>query len=398
MRYLIFTPLCFIAMLVPVIGYSNADDGNLGIPNTIWETTIRDPNLEYELKASGIARNGSLICLILGSRPKGGSTGPQDLELRIVDTAGKLTTSIELNSYLQPTDSQKSEVRIGGCSVSDAGIVFLASAQTKGQVLVVGVDIATRQSVVNSMLNFGYKDIYIHKLLLTKTGGLLLVGSANENGFIAEISRTGKILWKKTIDGQVDVLFSAIEVDNGFVVVGGKGGSNAYMWKEIWAGIVGSKGELIRNVVFSGPSRAANIAQGSQGQYVIIFDRLDGAPQSEMAQVVVQGISRDLLPKWKRTLVTSTPITSPFHIEAIDAAGYVVAGVKEKGRLWVSRVKEEGTVVWEHSTKAAPPNYLRFHDADILRSDKDFVLLSRLSTVSDRMQQQIVKVTKFAIK
>ncbi len=396
MRNFLFLPLFFVGVLIPEMGYSQTLDGNPSIPGKIWETTIQDPNLDYELKGSAIAHDGAPICLVLGSRPKGKSIGHQDFKLQIIDSAGRLQTSIDLSSYIQPENSPESRMSIDGISVTPTGIVFLALTQINGQVRFVGLDIATSKSVVNSMLVLGYPDLSIYKMLLTNSGTLLLLGSANKKGFIAEVDQSGKVLWHKTLDEQINVLLDAIQVANGFAVVGGKSDKNALA--EIWAAEISLKGDMVQNHTFPGRSRFASLVKSSGGHYVIIYDRLDDRPESEIVQVVIQGLNPVLQPTWERTLVSGVPITSPFRIASAESEGYIVAGVKEHGSLWVSRLQEDGASVWTYSTKAIPPDYPRFHSVDILRSDKDFVLVSGLSTVSGREQQQVVNVTKFSIR
>ena len=395
MRKFLFLSFFFVGLLISEIGYCQIFDGSPSIPGRVWETTIQDPNLEYELKGSATAYDGTSICLVLGSRPKGESIGPQDLKLQIIDSAGKLQTSIDLNSYVRPKNSPESRTSIGGASVTATGIVFLAFIQN-GQVRFVGLDIATSKAVVNNILAFGYPDLNIYKMLLLKSGTLLLLGSANEKGFITEVDQSGKILWHKTLNEQINVLLDAVPITSGFIVVGGKSDKNALA--EIWAAEINLKGDVIQSHTFPGRSRFASLVKSSGGHYVIIYDRLDARPESEIVQVMIHGLDPVLQPIWERTLVSGVPITSPFRIVNVESGGYIVAGVKEHGNLWVSRLQEDGASAWTYSTKAIPPDYPRFHGVDIFKSDKDFVLVAGLSTVSGREQQQVVNITKFSIR
>lgn len=398
MRYSNYLVLILLAMLVPNLSYGQALPHESNTSGQVWEATIQNPDFEYELKGSAISSDASHICLILGSRPKGRTSGHQDIKLQLVDVAGKLQTSIELNSYLESANTLESQVNLGAISINAAGIVYLTLTQAAGQIRYLEVDIKTGRILANKMIEFDYPISSVHKMFLTKSNTLLLVGSADKNGFIAELKKSGNILWQKKIDASANVILDAVEVKNGYAIVGGVVGKPPFFqFSEIWVGRVSTRGKLLQATTLPGPAAfTASIARSSGGQVVIAYNQSIGTPESETSQVVVHGFTGEFHPVWNKVISSPSKGYSQVSLTNMSDGGYIVASANRG--LVLSRLQEDGAVGWTHSVQTIAPDYPLFNSAYLLRAGQDFVLTSDLSVVKDRTQQQIVKVTKYPAK
>jgi hypothetical protein len=398
MRYLNYLALILLAVLIPNLGYGQTSANESNMPNKIWEATIQNPDFEFELKGSAISSDALHICLILGSRPKGRTSGHQDIKLQIVDVAGKLQASIGLNSYLQSANTPESQVNVGAMAINAAGIVYLALTQTAGQIRYLEVDVKTGRILVNKMIEFDFPISSAHKMLLTKSDTLLLVGSADKKGFIAELKKPGNILWQKKLDASANVILDSVEVKNGYAIVGGIVGKPPFFqFSEIWAGRVSTRGKLLQGITLPGPAAfTASIARSSGGQVVIAYNQLTGAPESEASQVAVHSFTGEFRPVWNKVLSSPSKGYSQVSLTNMLDGGYIVASVNRG--LLLSRLQEDGAVGWSHTVQTIAPDYPLFNSAYLLRAGQDFVLTSDLSVVRDRTQQQIVKVTKYPAK
>jgi hypothetical protein len=387
---------CFLS----AVAYGQATTPDQSIAGSIWETTFQNLDFEYELKGIGISPNQSKIALLLGVREKGKIAGPQNLRLQLLNATGEIQNELDLGAVAQLKDFQASFQHLAGIAISDEGVAFLVPPIEKGKSQLLGVNVSTGNLVINKLVKLGEHSLKIHKILLAKSGSILVAGGADEKGFVAELNKAGEVLWNGNLGGQVDSVLDAQETNNGFVVAGGRVGQQTSgqlrYFEELWVGLLNSKGELLKTHTFPGPSRSINIAATQWGSYGIVFDRVDNRPGSESAQVLVQELRSDLASAWEKAIVPSTPITAPFSLATIEPKAFIMVGVKERGTLSISRLQDNGKEDWSYSSKATEPLYPRFHGVQILSLGKDVLITSGLSIADGRQQRQIVRVFRFA--
>lgn len=182
----------------------------LNPPGAIWESWIRDPNYELELKDLAATGDGSSICVLIGYRAKGNMSGLQRLRLDSLNANGALDFSVELNGIFLNDDAGRGRSRIDAMAISKDRIVYLVSALNSGIIRLTGISLQARGVVLNRTISFGRTGVEIQGARSAENGGIYVFGTVDGRGFIAQFNED-KVVWKRSPE------------ENSAVVRGGSG-------------------------------------------------------------------------------------------------------------------------------------------------------------------------------
>lgn len=283
-----------------------------------------------------------------------------------------------------------------GLAMDAHGRAFVALPITPGELLLASANLRTPPAAITRIgtVRLGTGSVDITRLLVAKSGHLVVGGSVDGKGFLAALTPEGTRVWTRTLDAGVSKVLDLIEVDDGWV----------------WVGIVPSSfaagglriGQLDRNGVVSHPpsqpaeaeTRFARLTR-QDGQLALVYERLRG--EGKGSEVYVEVFNSLPGRDSRRRLVFEGELASGFGITPAEE-GFVVAGIAAGGVLVVEGIGTDLAVRSIQRTVVKAPEFQRYHSVEILDGEGHFWLAAMESTASGRMQRLELAVSKWEFR
>ena len=361
------------------------------LPGAVWSTWIRDAAVETESKGVVATPDGSRLCVVVGTRPKGKLAGPQRLRLDILDASGRAEGSIALDDALTAGLTDDIRPRIDALAATPDGLVHLASARLRGVVRLLTVDPAKRAIVATRDIALGDSNLDIRALHPTRDSGLLVVGGQAAHPVIVELSKDGAIV-ARTVLRETWNAVDAVETSAApLAMIGSNGLANVQL--QTWDG--DTRTPKVRASGPQLPGRFPGFARGTADAFALTWLAEDaGKFQAQVRTFSIDG----LRPGWQAAIGPRTPLATRFHVVPTAAGGFLVAGVSER-KLHVVQFRANGAKSREFASEQTPPENPMFKGAELVKLGRDAVLVANIFvlTAGGREQQQIVKITRLAV-
>jgi hypothetical protein len=199
------------------------------------------------------------------------------------------------------------------------------------------------------------------RCVLDLDDGFLLVGNAfllggNIDGYVVRVDGEGQTMWNSTVgDEEVeDKLFSAVEVQGGFMLVGlthSLGGDS-----EVWVVKIDGKGKEVWSKTYGGAMEDAGraVASVGDGQYVVAgYTNSMGNGDYDFLLLKIDASGNMI---WSKTYGGTE--SDKAYAVAETAGGCVVAGdTRSKGEgdtdAWIIKVDASGDLIWDKTVGGA---------------------------------------------
>jgi hypothetical protein len=355
------------------------------LPKMQWEVVYADDNFEYECLGSGVSETDALW-LVVGSRPVGKLSGPQNLSLWRIDSSGNVAGKIDVQGLSDRNDVRYA--RVQAMAVKD-GTVLLAMESEDHAVYLVRMDEANGKVVFTKDVGTRSDSILVKKILLTGDDGYLLIGRKMDSAVIIKMDMAGNIIWKKIVSNEkVSMFTDGVEDDSGFSLAGSYIDSSGVT--SLWVGKFDLNGKLLLKKELNG--RYAAIAKDGEAGYVILNDV--AGPKGW--DVWVHWLTSDLTESTGAMIAANIEMYRPFKTGNISQGEFMTVGAKES-RLWLLRGKKGGDIIWSHVRRDMNTTWEKIWNFDLIESKGNVYIPYTMFRVNEKMEQrQIIKVIKLA--
>lgn len=325
------------------------------LPGVAWERRFGDYKFDHEYKAVAVSKEGE-VWIAVRSRPIGNFKN-WNLWLWKVNQAGEMVKEIEIRD-------PKGELvfpDINHLLILDNKDIFLVAELVHGLPSLVKLSKSGKLLYVKQIAETE-NDVSIFKIVPTSDGYFILVGRKSSDAFAMKVDAAANIVWEKVFDrGKIEAFFDGVPTEDGGVFLVGNSWSGDPFFtgpSDLITVKLNLKGNIQSEIIF--PGRYPSLARGQNGGFVIVYDKDDSTSQD----IWIQAFNHELKDFWKARLITVDRGLAKFKVAPVSSGGFVVVGSKNFN-LWVSRIDEEGKVIW---------NYLA--DRDIARRSPIFGLIS----------------------
>jgi hypothetical protein len=180
-------------------------------------------------------------------------------------------------------------------------------------------------------------------MIEVSSGGYLLIGHKDHDGFLLRTDTNGTVLWNQTYDVHLlDELYEVIECSTGgFALIGRTFGTAP---GQVWLLRVDSAGEFLWNHTYEGTSWGKSIIECADGGFVL---------GGEILHIMCVNATGN--PLWNYTLEETDggSVTSLKECQNGDLAftGYIDTNPSSEWRykLWLGRMNRTGTLLWNYT-------------------------------------------------
>jgi hypothetical protein len=298
-----------------------------------------------------------------------------------LSTAGSESSQLSVSS-VDPS-------RESGLIARSNGSAVLVHAVSKGQLKLVALG-AKDLMASTSSLSLASTTPTIRRVVPVDERRVAILGAVGAAPIFAIIDVDARTVAVRGAFGseEVTLIGAAVGADGGAAVVGEKG---TFPDSSAWVARLSTTGAVVTSKML--PGRPLDIARSADGTTILLLQR--GTLLA--SEVVLQVLAPDLTPRSERVLVANQRFVPAFRAAAVPSGGFVLAGVKDRGR-WLSRIDAAGAEVW---TDARDPRAQK--DAEIVTSIDLLARGDRLAavyaafTVQDRRQRKVVRITRFRV-
>lgn len=355
------------------------------LPQMQWEVVYSDDSFEYEYLGSGVSQTDALW-IVVGSRPLGKLSGPQNLTLWRMDSAGNVAGRMDVHGLSEKADVRYS--RVQAMAVRD-GSVLLAMESENHAVYLVRMDEANSKVVFTKDVGTGSDAIFIKKILLTGDNGYLLIGRKLDGPVMIKMDMAGNIVWKSIVGGEKVSLFTdGVEDGGGFTLAGSYIESSGVTG--IWVGKFDVNGKLILKKELNG--RYAVVARDGDAGYVVVND----AAGANGWDVWAHWLNNDLTESAVAGIASNIEMHHPFKTGNVSQGEFLTVGAQES-RLWLLRGKKGGDIIWSHIRRDTNTILEKIWNYDLVESNGSVYIPYTMMRVNEKMEmRQIIKIIKLA--
>jgi hypothetical protein len=204
------------------------------------------------------------------------------------------------------------------------------------------------------------------------------------------VTPTGAVTWERVLPADGVRLESMSTADDGSLLVLGRSGADVTK-ATLWVATLSPKGELLTQATF--PGHDGEIARLRDGSAVLVFDRV----AEKGFDVFVKTLGPDLRERSTTPLMSAQLTSGAFRIAATPDGGYLIAGVRDRGR-YVARFDAAGKERWSDSRPPAAPGLEIVMRVELLVRGRTVLLPYAAYVVEGREQRQAVRVARFTLE
>lgn len=358
------------------------------MPGPVINATLTNPAGGYELRGAGLSADG-VTQVLMAEVNAAGAALPGPLVRALVDPAGRITGRTALAAAAVDPAALTSNDPAAGTNfalLSD-GRAMVTAPTTQGDLRLLQLPAANTPAVASTITVGRYAPL-VREIVPTAEGRMAIAGSVGERPLFAWLAADGRTIARRATlpDETMTIVAAASAPDGGAVVAGEKG---IFPDSTAWIGRVAPSGAVLNSVEF--PGRPLDIARAADGAIGLVIERKSAAG----SDVVLQLLGPELAAGANRTLVSNQRAVPGFRIVAAPGGGFVVAGVKDRGR-WITRVNAAGQEVWLDFQDPRSTRNLEIVSSMELLSRGDTMVAAYTAFVVDgREQKRVVRVVRF---
>jgi hypothetical protein len=362
----------------------------------LTDATIADPVGDKELRGAALSPDGAVVHVLVASGTEGRVSPSAPLVWATVDETGRvgLRDQAVLLSTGGTDSSQASSSSVdpskeSGLIARSNGSAVIVHAESKGQLKLVALG-AKDSTATTSSVSVASTTPTIRRVVPVDERRVAILGAVGASPIFAIVDIDARTVAVRGDFGseEATLIGAAFTADGSAVVAGEKG---SFPESSAWVARLSTTGAVVASRTL--PGRPLDIARSADGTTILLLQR--GTLLA--SEVVLQVLAPDLTPRSERVLVANQRFVQTFRAAAVPSGGFVLAGVKDRGR-WLSRIGASGAEVW---TDGQDPRTRK--DAEIVASIDLLARGDRLAavytafTVEDRRQKKVVRITRFRV-
>ena len=368
------------------------------IPQTVWEQLYSSESEELELK-NAAAGNEDTLWLLVGKRPRGELSGVQTISLWQIDSKGTQLSQTDISPFLDKKSGQISQVGSYGIITTKAGNPVITIPSGAGEYIFVQLNSKSKKIISKSTLDKSGGIYNISKVIPSQgTNNIgMAVGRVGSRGMLLYIDALGQLMGKiELADPDMQIVYDAVQFnDETILLVGGRSIGKNEMG--LWVAKISNNGKVLAKTTFEG--RYAGVSHDQAGQnFAVVYDRV--TPTSW--DVGLRGFTGSLEHSWKTDLLSNIRAVEPFKIAPLpNNRGFIVVGAGTHNLLWVSKVGENGNVVWEVENRDSRMLQENIWNYQLFPAREGYFIPYTDMVVKVRQdgkleQRQVIKLVKFS--
>lgn len=369
-------------LITPVPFHAQGPSPLQRMPFQLWETTIAEPDSEYEFKAGTVSQSNGSVWIALGVRPKGKLSGPQRVELQRFNGDGKRTDVMPWNGI--PGSSQHVVTKLYGIAVDASDRVYLFVQTASAEVVMFRYDTSKKTATLFKKIDTVHRPISIAKILRVSNDEFLLLGHVDAQAIVVQVDSTGEIVREVLLVDDVSTLLDGVLHRDGTVFLAGAKVSETRA-VSLWIASLSRNGGISRSLV--APGSRARLAPQSGGLVV-----LSNASSGSSAALVVAAYSTSLSLLWQRVVPASINDQVNIGLGALPD-DQSLAVWEEKKHLALTILRKDGSSAFTATYEDPRWAWQQVWNVDVVSSGATTLLpVTMLIVDQKREQRQIVKI------